>query len=392
MPQYRYLVVGGGMAADAAVRGIRERDASGSIGLVGAELQPPYSRPPLSKALWKGEPVESVWRGTDALDVTLHLGRSVTRLEPSAHRATDGHGGEYTFEKVLLATGGTPRRLPGAGDEVVYFRTFADYERLRALASPGRRIAVIGGGFIGSEVAAALALVGAAPVMIFPEQGITERAFGPELSRFVTDAYRSRGVELLAGDSVKTIAPQADGALVTTGSGRQLAVAAVVAGLGIEPNVALAEAAGLACANGILVDAQLRTTHPDVYSAGDVANVLSDALGRRMRVEHEDAALTMGRAAGRAMAGDPTPYTHLPFFYSDLFDMGYEAVGTLDARLEMVPDWKEPFREGVVYYLESGRVRGVLLWNVWGQVDGARALISEPGPFRAQDLRGRIAG
>jgi 3-phenylpropionate/trans-cinnamate dioxygenase ferredoxin reductase subunit len=392
MPQYRYLIVGGGMAADAAVRGIRERDASGPIGLVGAEPQPPYSRPPLSKALWKGEPVESVWRGTDALDVTLHLGRSVTRLEPSAHRATDGHGGEYTFEKVLLATGGTPRRLPGAGDEVVYFRTFADYERLRALASPGRRIAVIGGGFIGSEVAAALALVGAAPVMIFPEQGITERAFGPELSRFVTDAYRSRGVELLAGDSVKTIAPQADGALVTTGSGRQLPVAAVVAGLGIEPNLALAEAAGLACANGILVDAQLRTTHPDVYSAGDVANVLSDALGRRMRVEHEDAALTMGRAAGRAMAGDPTPYTHLPFFYSDLFDMGYEAVGTLDARLEMVPDWKEPFREGVVYYLESGRVRGVLLWNVWGQVDGARALISEPGPFRAEDLRGRIAG
>ena len=379
------------MAADAAVRGIRERDARGSIGLVGAEPQPPYSRPPLSKALWKGEPVETIWRGTDALDVAVHLGRKVVRLEPSAHRATDEQGVEYTFEKALLATGGTPRRLPGAGDDVVYFRTFADYERLRALASPGRRIAVIGGGFIGSEIAAALALVGAVPVMIFPDQGISERAFGPELSRFVTDAYRARGVELLAGDSVRQVAPQADGAVVTTGSGRQLPVAAVVAGLGIEPNVALAEAAALACSNGILVDAHLRTTHPDVYAAGDVANVFSDALGRRMRVEHEDAALTMGRAAGRAMAGDPAPYTHLPSFYSDLFDMGYEAVGTLDARLEMVPDWKEPFREGVVYYVEDGRVRGVLLWNVWGQVDAARALISEPGPFRAEDLRGRIA-
>lgn len=391
MPHYRYLIVGGGMAADAAVRGIREHDASGSIGLVGAEPQPPYSRPPLSKALWKGEPVESIWRGTDALDVTLDLGRNVAQLEPSAHRATDEHGVEYTFEKALLATGGTPRRLPGAGDDVVYFRTFTDYERLRALATPGRRIAVIGGGFIGSEIAAALALVGARPVMIFPDQGIAQRAFGPELSRFVTDAYRARGVELLTGDSVRQIAPQVDGALVTTGSGRQLPVAAVVAGLGIEPNVALAEAAGLACSNGILVDAQLRTTHADVYAAGDVANVFSDALGRRVRVEHEDAALTMGRAAGRAMAGDLTPYTHLASFYSDLFDMGYEAVGTLDARLEMVPDWKEPFREGVVYYLENGRVRGVLLWNVWGQVDAARALISEPGPFRAEDLRGRIA-
>ncbi len=391
MPQYRYLIVGGGMAADAAVRGIRERDASGSIGLVGAEPQPPYSRPPLSKALWKGEPVESIWRGTDALDVALHLGRTVARLDPSARRATDQHGVEYTFEKALLATGGTPRRLPGAGGDVVYFRTFADYERLRALASPGRRIAVIGGGFIGSEIAAALALVGALPVMIFPDQGIAQRAFGPELSRFVTGAYRARGVELLTGDSVRQIAPHVDGAVVTTGSGRQLPVAAVVAGLGIEPNVTLAQAAALACSNGILVDAHLRTTHPDVYAAGDVATVYSDALGRRTRVEHEDAALTMGRTAGRAMAGDLAPYTHLPSFYSDLFDMGYEAVGTLDARLEMVPDWKEPFREGVVYYLESGRVRGVLLWNVWGQVDAARALISEPGPFRPEDLRGRIA-
>ncbi len=189
---------------------------------------------------------------------------------------------------------------------------------------------------------------------------------------------------------MQKIAPQADGAVLTTGSGRQLAVAAVVAGLGIEPNVGLAEAAGLACSNGILVDAQLRTTHPDVYAAGDVASVHSDVLGRRLRVEHEDAALTMGRAAGRAMAGDPAPYAHLPFFYSDLFDMGYEAVGTLDARLEMVSDWKEPFREGVVYYLEGGRVRGVLLWNVWGQVDAARALIADAGPFREEDLRGRI--
>jgi 3-phenylpropionate/trans-cinnamate dioxygenase ferredoxin reductase component len=391
MPHYRYLIVGGGMAADAAVRGIRECDGGGSIGLVGAEPQPPYSRPPLSKALWKGEPVASVWRGTDALDVTLHLGRSVVRLEPGSHRALDAHGGEYTFEKALLATGGTPRRLPGASDDVVYFRTLADYERLRALATPGRRIAVIGGGFVGSEVAAGLALVGAAPVMIFPEQGIGERPFGPELSGFVTDAYRTRGVEVLSGDTVGQIGHQSDGVGVTTVSGRKIQVAAVVAGLGIEPNVALAEVAGLSCANGILVDSQLRTTHPDVYAAGDVASVVSEALGGRLRVEHEDAALTMGRAAGRAMAGDPTPYAHLPFFYSDLFDMGYEAVGTLDSRLERVSDWKEPFREGVVYYLEGGRVRGVLLWNVWGQLDAARALIAQGGPFRAEDLRGRIA-
>jgi len=291
-----------------------------------------------------------------------------------------------------LATGGTPRRLPEAPEGVIYFRTFADYERLRAMAQPEARIAVIGGGFIGAEVTAALSMVGARPVIIFPEQGITERVFGKELSRFVTDAYRTRGVEVLAGDTVRRLERKGNGWKLTTQTGREVEVAGVVAGLGIEPNLGLAGSAGIACGNGIEVDAQLRTSHPDVFAAGDVASVFSDALGRRVRVEHEDAALSMGKAAGRSMAGDRAPYAHLPFFYSDLFDMGYEAVGTLDARLTLVSDWKEPFREGVLYYLEGERVRGAMLWNVWGQVDAARELIAQPGPFRPEDLTGRIHG
>ncbi|MGE5127554.1 MAG: NAD(P)/FAD-dependent oxidoreductase [Betaproteobacteria bacterium] len=390
MPRYRYLIVGGGMAADAAARGIRERDKEGSIGLVGEEPSAPYARPPLSKGLWKGEAVETIWRGTDKLGVTLHLGRRIVGLEPGKHRASDDRGEVYEFEKALLATGGRPRRLPEAGSEVVYFRTYADYERLRGLAGQGQPIVVVGGGFIGSEIAAALATVGARPVMVFPENGVCARPFGPALSAFVTDAYRARGVEVLAGDTVSTIGGERGRARVKTRSGREIEAAAVVAGLGIVPDVELAAAAGLATGDGISVDERLRTTHPDVHAAGDVANVFSPALGSRLRVEHEDAALTMGRAAGLSMAGDETPYTHLPFFYSDLFDMGYEAVGRIDARLQTVADWKEPFREGVVYYLEDGRVRGVLLWNVWGQVDAAREFIKAPGPFAAKDLEGRI--
>jgi NADPH-dependent 2,4-dienoyl-CoA reductase/sulfur reductase-like enzyme len=142
--------------------------------------------------------------------------------------------------------------------------------------------------------------------------------------------------------------------------------------------------------NGIVVDEHLQTSTPDIYAAGDVANFFNPALGTRMRVEHEDNANTMGRAAGRAMTGATEPYTHLPFFYSDLFELGYEAVGELDSRLETFADWKQPFREGVVYYLKEGRVRGVLLWNTWGQVDAARALIAERGPFSANNLRGRF--
>ena len=163
-----------------------------------------------------------------------------------------------------------------------------------------------------------------------------------------------------------------------------------MAGIGITPDVELAAAAGLAVDDGILVDEHLMTSHPGVYAAGDVARFNAPLLRKRIRVEHEDNAVSMGRAAGRAMAGDRTPYTHLPFFYSDLFDRGYEAVGELDPRGDVVSDWNEEFREGVIYYLSDGRVRGVLLWNTWGQVDAARVLIAQPGPFEARDLRGRL--
>jgi NADPH-dependent 2,4-dienoyl-CoA reductase/sulfur reductase-like enzyme len=169
--------------------------------------------------------------------------------------------------------------------------------------------------------------------------------------------------------------------------GDELLVDGVVAGLGIEPNVKLAQEAGLRVENGIVVDEFLQTSHPDIFAAGDVAAFYSPALRRRLRVEHEDNANTMGHWAGRNMAATPQRYEHLPFFYSDLFELGYEAVGELDARLATVADWKEPFREGVVYYHRDGQIRGVLLWNVWGQVEAARQLISSRRQFQPQDLR-----
>ena len=177
---------------------------------------------------------------------------------------------------------------------------------------------------------------------------------------------------------------------MSTRNGSALRADLVVAGIGIQPNTALAEQAGLNLGDGIEVDERLRTSNPDVYAAGDVASFYNPSLDRRLRVEHEDNAVTMGEHAGRNMAGGTAPYHHLPFFYSDLFEFGYEAVGELDARHEMVEQWKEKYVEGVVYYLGGGRVRGVLLWNTWGQVDAARALIGEKGPFTAQNVTGRL--
>jgi len=390
MQHYRYLIVGGGMAADAAARGIREVDDTGTVGLIGAEPHPPYNRPPLSKALWKGAPLESIWRGTEATKAQMHLGRKVAALDLAGKKVTDDLGQEHGFDKLLLATGGTPRRMPTTSDRVLYFRTLDDYQRLRGLIGPEHRLAVVGGGFIGTEIAAALALNGQAVTLVFPEQTLGARPFPADLSAFLTGYYREKGVELMAGETVAAVEDRGPVLVVKTRSGKQVAVDGVVAGLGIRPNDELARAAGLEVDDGVVVDEHLRTRHPDVYAAGDVARFPSPALGERLRVEHEDAANTTGRLAGRSMAGVPSPYRELPFFYSDLFDLGYEAVGILDARLETVADWKEPFREGVVYYLRDGRVRGVLLWNTWGQVDAARRLIGEPGPFRPADLKGRL--
>jgi NADPH-dependent 2,4-dienoyl-CoA reductase/sulfur reductase-like enzyme len=390
MLTYKYLIIGGGMTADAAVQGVRQLDPDGLIGIVGAEPHPPYNRPPLTKALWKGKDKDMIWRGTEGRGADLHLGRRVQGLDLDNKSAVDTDGNRYSFDKLLLATGGTPRRLPFGDGQVIYFRTVDDYDRLRELAAQGGNVVVVGGGFIGSEIAAALAMNGVAVTMLFPGPAIGARVYPAGLAQAVTGYYRQKGVEVLAGNTVTGLEPRAGGLAVHTKSGREIVAAGVVAGLGIEPNVELARAAGLPVENGIVVDELLRAGHPDVYAAGDVASFYSPALGSHLRVEHEDNANSMGLAAGRSMAGDNTPYGHLPFFYSDLFDLGYEAVGELDSRLEMVEDWQEPFKKGVIYYLRDGRVRGVLLWNVWRQVEAARRLVAEPGPFRPADLKGRL--
>jgi 3-phenylpropionate/trans-cinnamate dioxygenase ferredoxin reductase component len=390
MTRYPYLIVGGGMTADAAARGIRELDANAPIGLIGAETDPPYARPPLSKSLWQTGKIEGVWRKTSEVGVDLHLGRRVVTLDLQEKKVTDDRGAGYAFDRLLLATGVTPRRLPFGGEQVMYFRTLEDYRRLRAQAWPGRPFAVIGGGFIGSEIAAALARQDCKVTLLFPEDGIGSRLFPKDLARFLVGYYGENGVDVRPGEHVAGVGPRESQLAVATKNGLSLTADAVVAGIGTVPNTDLASAAGLAVQNGIMVDERLRTSHPDVFAAGDVASFPAPDLGTSIRVEHEDNAVTMGRAAGRSMAGDQTPYTHLPFFYSDLFELGYEAVGLLDPRGELVADWKEPFRQGVIYYLSSGRVHGVLLWNTWGQVDAARALIALPGPFGAKDLVGRL--
>jgi NADPH-dependent 2,4-dienoyl-CoA reductase/sulfur reductase-like enzyme len=377
------------MTGDAACKGIRSIDPDGSIALVGDEPDPPYARPPLTKGLWLGKEESSIWRGTEDEGVDLHLGRTIVSLDLDAHTATDDRGDTYGYDRLLLATGGRPRHLPGAPEGVVHYRTLADYHALRAAAAEGTRVAVIGGGFIGSELAAALASNGCAVTMIFPEEAIGTRLFPRELALSLNDYYREKGVELGAGGLVGGVERRDGGYRVTVDGGGAFDADVVVAGLGIVPRDELAADSGMATDNGIPVDDRGRVAgHDDVFAAGDVARFPARDLGRELRVEHEDHAKSHGRQVGRNMAGADEPYDHLPFFYSDLFELGYEAVGELDSRLETVAEWAEPHRKGVVCYQDAeGRPRGFLLWDVWGKVDAATDLIRAAAPVGNERLR-----
>ena len=390
MPHFKYLIIGAGMTADAAVRGIRELDPKGSIALIGDDRDPPYDRPPLSKGLWKGKPLDSIWRKTEERTAELFLGRTVRSIEPQKKQVQDDRRVSYTYERLLLATGGTPRKLPFGREDIIYFRTLEDYRRLREMCGQSEHLGVIGGGFIGSEIAAALTMNGKKVTLLFPGEGIGARVYPRELSQYLNDFFREKGVEVLTGENVKDLKKAKASYLLITDQGHQVPVDGVIAGIGILPNVELARSAGIKIGNGILVDEMLRTDHPDIFAAGDVAESEQPALGKHMRIEHEDNANTMGKQAGRNMVGANEPYNHLSYFYSDLFELGYEAVGELDPHLETFADWKDPFKKGVIYYLADGRVRGVLLWNVWDTVPAARALIAEPGPFKTADLKNRL--
>lgn len=395
---YDYVIVGAGVAAASAVKGIRSQDGSGRIAVLGSEPDKPVYRPVLTKDLWlkddetlEGSSLAGDLDDDDAVDLVTDT--TVTEIDPGAHVVRLADGTTVGYGKLLLATGAEPRVLSvDPGPRVIYYRTAADYQRLRAVATEGSHVAVIGGGYIGSEITSALVQNGVQVTLVLDLEDVQEQMFPRELAATLTKAFADRGVTVVHG-SVEGGAEDDGGVRIRLEDGTSIMADAAVIGVGVLPRTGLAEAAGLDVDNGVVVDDHLRTSDPDVYAAGDVASYPDALLGRR-RVEHVDHAEKSGEHAGKVMAGADEPYDYTPFFWSDILDYGYEAVGETSSRLDMVEDWKDgEVGTGVVYYLKSGQVRGVLLWNVWDSVDKARELIEETSGSPVSDpesLRGRI--
>lgn len=395
MPIYDYLIIGGGMTAAAAAKAIRESDPKGLIGIISAEDHQPYNRPPLSKKLWQGKPEESIWCDLPETQMELNLNRRIINLTPKQNQVTDDTGKSYNYKKLLLATGGNARTIPSAPEGIVYFRTLDDYHLLRSWTGKGSRFGILGGGFIGSEVAAALTIFGENVSMIFQEKSIGMRIYPEDISLFITKYFQDKGIQVYPNSEIQSIERVQNQFVMHSKAGQSIAVDHIVAGLGIIPNTDIAQAAGIAIAGpeagrGIVVNEYLQTNIPGIYSAGDVASFYNPVLQRLMRVEHEDNSINMGKIAGLNMAGIETAYDHQPYFYSDLFDLGYEAVGELDPRMSIYSDWKEPYRKGVIYYLKEGKIRGVLLWNTWDQLDAARKLIADGVNYTNNELIGLL--
>jgi len=376
MEQYKYVVIGGGLAGGRACESIRRVDKSGSLALVTAEAHPPYQRPPLSKGYLRGqEGLDHLYLKEESFyaesGITLLSGATVTAIDPAGHGLTLADGRALQYDKLLLATGGRPFRLPLPGNDlegVFVLRTIEDCDAIKGAARPGAKALVLGGSFIGCEVAASLAQLGAQVTMVFPEARLLERVLTEELSTFVRAMFEGKGVRVISG--AKPTALEADGRpgegrvrRARLDNGETVDADLVVMGVGIRLNTELARAAGLALdeRGAVLVDDRLRSSDPDIYAAGDIASWPDAAYGKRLRVEHWDVARQQGIRAGRNMSGEDKPYTALPYFFSDLFELSFEAWGDLSG-------WERTLLQGqprdgkfALYYFAGGKLSGALV-------------------------------
>jgi 3-phenylpropionate/trans-cinnamate dioxygenase ferredoxin reductase subunit len=334
----KYLLIGAGLAAHFAMRGIRERDKEGRILIVGAEPELPYTRPHLSKGYLMGKRerakvfVKPIEFYRDDMKAEVWLDRRVTSIDAAKKIAQLADGTSIAFERALIATGAEPRRLsiPGADlSGVFYLRTLADSDAIKGAMESAKRAVVIGSGFIGAEAASALAQKNIDTMLILPDDVLLKRQVGPAAAEFLTKYFEAKGVKLVKNKKVSAITGSEKVSGVKTEDGSDFSADLVVAGIGVAPRIELAQAAGLKVDRGVIVNGYLQTSDPSLYAVGDIALYEDKRYSHALRLEHWDNAIAMGKAAGLNMAGAQQPFDHVPYFYSDLFDLDLQAYGDL---------------------------------------------------------------
>ncbi|HEY8456557.1 MAG TPA: FAD-dependent oxidoreductase [Actinopolymorphaceae bacterium] len=386
-----YVIIGASLAGVRAAEALRAEGFSGDVILVGEESELPYERPPLSKGVLLGndEPKvaylhEREWYDEQRIDLRLGVRAQCIDRESREVQLADGSGVHY--DRLLLTTGASVRRprIPGADlDGVHYLRTIADSTSLRKAFASAQRVVVVGAGWIGLEAAAAARTAGAEVTVVEPLATPLHASLGPEMGEVFAELHRAHGVAFRFGQSaVEFRAKVSSGggstvAAVVTSDGNEIPADVVVVGVGVIPNVELAQAAGLEVSNGIVTDAKLRTSDPNIYAAGDVARRYSPLFGRSVRVEHWANAYDGGAAAGRLMLDAQAEYDGMPFFYSDQYDLGMEFAGDIgpDGYDEVVVRGDLQAREFLAFWLRGERVVAGMNVNIWDVQDDIQALI-----------------
>ncbi|HEY2522706.1 MAG TPA: FAD-dependent oxidoreductase [Streptosporangiaceae bacterium] len=392
-----FVIVGASLAGARAAEALRTEGFEGQIVLIGHERHYPYERPPLSKGYLQGSEArdsifvhEEGWYAEHGVD--LRLGAGVTAIDRELRQLTLNTGETVGYDKLLLTTGATPTLLPvpGAGaNGVQYLRSVDDSERLRETLSSVSRVVIVGAGWIGLEVAAAARNAGVAAAVVSMEEQPLLNVLGPEVAPVFADLHREHGVDLRLGTEVDRILVSADAATgVRLADGTELPADAVIVGIGVTPAAELASAAGLEVDGGVLTDAGLRTSDPDIYAAGDVARAYHPLVGTRLRVEHWANARHQPVAAARSMLGQDVAYDRLPYFFSDQYDLGMEYTGYVPAdgydRVVFRGDVAK--REFVAFWMSRGQVLAGMNVNIWDVTDDIRDLIRDGLPVDPERL------
>jgi 3-phenylpropionate/trans-cinnamate dioxygenase ferredoxin reductase component len=391
MSEQRFVIVGASLAGAKAAETLRDEGFEGRVELIGAETELPYERPPLSKGVLLGKDDVQVARihdkaWYDERNIELRLGDRVTGLDPDRHTVSTESGEEVGYDKVLLATGSSPRRLDVPGGDLAgihYLRTVEDCLDLRRAFESRPRVVVVGAGWIGLETASAAREHDASVTLIEPQSTALATVLGPEVGELFAELHRGHGVDLRFGTGVSAFVGDDRVTTVRTDKGDEIPADLVIVGVGVQPNVELASAAGLSVASadeggGVVADASLRTSAPDVYAAGDIVRWDHPLLGYPVRVEHWSNAQDSGKAAARAMLGQDTSYDAVPFFFTDQYDLGMEYAGHVPAgaAYEVVLRGDPGSGAYLAFWLgEGGRLLAGMHVNTWGAIDAVQELI-----------------